>query len=87
MEAGSIKLSQGAGSHEAKFLSAANPGDEFALLVSERRCLRNGGTTPKHGFYQYTAAYDSKHRVELEKGKSARVYFEFKEMQEGEHCL
>lgn len=87
MEVGSIKLSQGAGSHEAKFLLAANPGDEFALLASERRCLRNGSPTPKHGFYQYTAAYDSKHRVELEKGKSARVYFEFKEMREGEHSL
>lgn len=87
MEAGSIKLSQGVGSHEATFLSAANPGDEFALLASERRCLRNGGSTPKHGFYQYTAVYDDKHLVELEKGKSARVYFEFKEMQEGDHCL
>ena len=33
MAAGSIKLSQGAGSHEAVFHSAANPGDEFALLA------------------------------------------------------
>lgn len=87
MGAGSVKLSQDAGSHEAVFLSAANPSDEFALLASERRCLRNGSPTAKHGFYQYTAAYDSKHRVELEKGKSARVYFEFKEMREGEHSL
>lgn len=87
MGAGSVKLFQDAGSHEAVFLSAANPSDEFALLASERRCLRNGSPTAKHGFYQYTAAYDSKHRVELEKGKSARVYFEFKEMREGEHSL
>ena len=87
MEAGSIKLSQGAGSHEAVFLSAANSGDEFALLASERRCLRNSSLTPKHGFYQYTAVYDDKHLVELEKGKSARIYFEFKEMMEGDHSL
>lgn len=87
MAEGSIKLSQGAGSHQATFLSSANAGDEFALLASQRQCLRNGNTTPKHGFYQYTAAYDDKHQVQLEKGKSARVYFEYKEMQEGEHSL
>lgn len=87
MKSGSIKLSQGAGSHEAIFLSAANSGDEFSLLASKRRCLRNGNSTPKNGFYQYTAVYDDKHLVQLEKGKSARVYFEFKEMQEGEHSL
>ena len=87
MAAGSIKLSQGAGSHEAVFLSAANPGDEFALLASQRQCLRNGNATPKNGFYQYIAVYDDKHLVELEKGKSARIYFEFNEMLEGEHSL
>lgn len=32
--AGSIELSLGAGAHKAKFLSAANAGDEFALLAS-----------------------------------------------------
>jgi hypothetical protein len=87
MAAGSIKLSQGAGAHRATFLSSAGAGDEFALLASQRKCLRNGVATPKDGFYQYTAAYDDKHQVELEKGKSARVYFEFIEMQEGDHSL
>lgn len=87
MAAESIKLSQGAGSHEAVFLSSANAGDEFALLASERLCLKNGSSTPKNGFYQYTAVYDDKHQVQLEKGKSARVYFEFKEMTEGDHSL
>lgn len=87
MAAGSISLLQGAGSHKATFLSAANAGDEFALLASERKSLRNGSATSKHGFYQYTAVHDDKHQVELEKGKSARVYFEFQEMQEGEHSL
>ena len=83
MAANSIKLSQGAGSHEAVFLSSVNAGDEFALLASQRKCLRNGNPTPKHGFYQYTAASDSKHQVTLEARKSARVYFEYIEMQEG----
>ena len=84
MQAGSISLSQGAGSHKVTFLSAVNAGDELALLASERLCLKNGSPTQKHGFYQYTAACDSKHQVKLEDRKSARVYFEYKEMLEGE---
>ena len=84
MRPGSISLSQGAGSHKAAFLAAANAGDEFALKASSRECLKNGTVTPKHGFYQYTAACDSKHQVKLEDRKSARVYFEYKEMLEGE---
>lgn len=87
MAAGSISLAQGAGSHKATFLAAANTGDEFALLASRRLCLRNGSATPKHGFYQYTAVHDDKHQVTLQKGKSARVYFEFQEMEEGEFPL
>jgi hypothetical protein len=84
MAAGSISLSQSAGSHKAVFRSAANAGDEFALKASTRQCLRNGSPTQKNGFYQYTAAQDSKHQVVLEERKSARVYFEYKEMLEGE---
>ena len=84
MRPGSISLSQGAGSHKAAFLAAANAGDELALKASSRECLKNGATTPKHGFFQYTAAHDSKHQVKLEDRKSARVYFEYKEMLEGE---
>ena len=84
MAAGSISLSQGAGSHKATFRSAANAGDEFTLKASTRQCLRNGSPTQKNGFFQYTAAQDSKHQVKLEERKSARVYFEYKEMLEGE---
>lgn len=83
MAAGSIELSLGAGAHKAKFLSAAKAGDEFSLLASSRQCLRNGAATKKDGFFQYTAAGDSKHPVSVEKGKSARIYFEFQEMQDG----
>lgn len=84
MAAGSIVLASGAGSHKAQFLAAASPGDEFALCASRRLCQRNSSATPKAGFYQYTAVHDCKHQVQVEQGKSARVYFEFREMKEGE---
>jgi hypothetical protein len=84
MEAGSVALSQGAGSHKTRFLAAANGGDELALLSSTRECLQNGSPTPKHGFFQYTAAHDSKHQVQLQERKSARVYFEYREMLKGQ---
>ena len=87
MAAGSIEVSQGEGSHKCRFMSAVNSGDEFTLKASARECLRNGRPTPKNGFYQYSAAYDSKHQVMLEDRKSARVYFEYKEMLAGEERL
>ncbi len=83
MAAGSIELSLGAGAHKAKFLSAASAGDEFALLASRRECLKNGAATKKDGFFQYSAAGDSKHPVKVEQGKSAKLYVEFQEMQDG----
>lgn len=83
MAAGSMELSLGAGAHKAKFLSAASAGDEFSLLASSRECLRNGAVTKKDGFFQYSAAGDSKHPVTVEQGKSARLYVEFQEMQDG----
>lgn len=84
MEAGSISLSQGMGSHGCVFLAAANAGDEFALKASTRESLKNGVAAPKDGFYQYTAAHDSKHQIKAEDRKSARVYFEYREMLKGE---
>jgi len=84
MAAGSIQVSQGAGSHKCKFKAAASANDEFALKANSRQCLRNGNPTPKSGFFQYPAAYDSKHQITLEKGKSARVYLEYTEMMESE---
>ena len=83
MAAGSIEISQGMGEHKVRFLDSVNAGDELALLASARRCLKNGSPARKEGFYQYSAAWDSKHMVKLEEGKSARVLFEFQEMQEG----
>lgn len=83
MAAGSIQLSQGAGAHRVKFKEVASPGDTFSLLASTRQCLKNGNPTDKEGFFQYTASGDSKHVVKLEDRKSARLLFEFQEMQEG----
>jgi hypothetical protein len=83
MAAGSIELSQGMGAHKVRFLDSVNAGDELALKASTRQCIKNGSPTRKDGFYQYSAAWDSKHAVKLEEGKSARVLFEFQEMQDG----
>ena len=83
MAAGSIELSQGMGAHKVMFLDPVNAGDELALKASTRQCLKNGSPTRKDGFYQYSAAWDSKHMVKLEERKLARVLFEFQEMQEG----
>ena len=51
MSAGSIVISQGAGSHKATFLDAASAGGIFSLLGSTRECLKNGAATAKDGFY------------------------------------
>jgi hypothetical protein len=83
MAAGGIELSQGMGAHKVRFLDPASTGDELALKASTRQCLKNGSPTRKDGFYQYSAAWDSKHMVKLEERKSARVLFEFQEMQDG----
>lgn len=84
MAAGSISLSQGMGSHKVSFDAAMSAGDELALKASTRECLRNGSPTPKRGFFQYTAAHDSKHLVKLEDRKSVRVFFEYREMLKGD---
>lgn len=84
MNAGSITLSLGAGAHKATFTDFAKAGDELALLASSRQCLKNGVVTSKDGFFQYSAAGDSKHPVTVEEKKSARLYVEFQEMEDGE---
>lgn len=63
MAAGSISVALGAGAHKAAFPAAVSAGDELALLASSRKCLLNGSPTEKRGFFQYTAAGDSKHPV------------------------
>lgn len=84
MKSGSVSLALGAGAHKATFTDAANAGDELSLLASTRQCLKNGSATSKDGFFQYSAAGDSKHPVAVEEKKSARLYVEFQEMEDGE---
>lgn len=83
MAAGSVKLCQGVGGQRVSFPSALKAGDDLALLASTRECTRNGAPERKDGFYQYSAAWDSKHNVEVKSGKSARVLFEMQEMEDG----
>ena len=82
MAAGSISLALGEGAHKAAFPTAVRGGDELALLASARQCLKNGDPTEKRGFFQYSAAGDSKYPVTLEPRKSARLLFRFQEMRE-----
>lgn len=83
MAAGSVQLAQGVGGQKVTFPNALSAEDDLALLASVRECTRNGVTEPKEGFYQYSAAWDSKHKVTLEDSKSARVLFELQQMTDG----
>ena len=83
MAAGSVQLCQGVGGQRVSFPNAIAAEDDLALLASTRECTKNGAAEKKEGFYQYSAAWDSKHKVTLESGKTARVLFEMQEMQDG----
>ena len=83
MAAGSVQLAQGVCGQKVTFPNALSAEDDLALLASVRECTRNGVTEPKVGFYHYSAAWDSKHKVTLEDGKSARVLFELQQMTDG----
>ena len=74
---------EGVGGQKVSFPNAMNAEDDVALLASTRECTRNGSPEKKEGFYQYSAAWDSKHRVTLAEGKTARILFEMQEMQDG----
>ena len=83
MVAGSVRLAQGMGGQKAVFPEAVKAEDDIALLASTRECKKNGAPAKKEGFYQYSAAWDSKHKVTLESGKTARLLFSMQETQEG----
>ena len=83
MAAGTVRIAQGVGGQKVSFPDAVNAEDDIALLAESRECTRNGTAFKKDGFYQYSAAWDSKHKVELESGKTARLLFTMQEMQEG----
>lgn len=83
MAAGTVSLCQGVGGQIAVFPNSMNAEDDVALLASTRECTKNGNPEKKEGFYQYSAAWDSKHKVTLPEGKTVRVLFEMQEMQDG----
>lgn len=83
MSAGSVSLCQGVGGQRVSFPNALKAEDDLALLASTRECTKNGVPEKKEGFYQYSAAWDSHHKVKVEDGKSARVLFEIQQMQDG----
>lgn len=83
MEAGSVTLAQGVGGQKATFPNSMRAGDDVALLASTRECKKNGVKEKKEGFYQYSAAWDSKHIVSLPQGKSAQLLYSMQEMDDG----
>lgn len=83
MAGGSITLAQGVGGQKASFPNAMYAGDDVALLASTRECTRNGQKGKKDGFFQYSAAWDSKHIVSLPQGKSAQLLYTMQEMEDG----
>lgn len=83
MAAGTVRLAQGVGGQRAVFPEAVKAEDDIALLATTRESTKNGAPAKKEGFYQYSAAWDSKHKVTLESGKTARMLFTMQEMQEG----
>lgn len=83
MEPEKIRVAQGEGAHAAVFAEAVAPGDTLALLATQRQSLKNGQSTAKHGFYQYSAAHDGKHPITLQERCSARLYVEYRETKEG----
>ena len=87
LAAGSVSLSQGIGGQKVPFPNALKAEDALALLASTRECTKNGVPEKKEGFYQYSAAWDSHHKVKVEDGKSARVLFEIQQMQDGDISL
>lgn len=87
MDGGSVTLAQGVGGQKATFPNAMNAGDDVALLASSRECMRNGAKEKKYGFFQYSAAWDSKHIVSLPQGKSAQLLYSMQEMDDGGELL
>ena len=87
MAAGTVRLAQGVGGQRVVFPEAVKAEDDIALLASTRECTKNGAPAKKEGFYQYSAAWDSKHKVTLERGKTARLLFTMQEMQGGDEVL
>ena len=87
LSAGELELAQGVGGQKSSFPFALAADDDVAILASTRECTHNGNAAVKEGFYQYSAAWDSKHRVTLPQGKTARLLFTMQEMNDGGEIL
>ena len=87
MAGGSVTLAQGVGGQKATFPNTMYAGDDVALLASTRECTRNGVKETKYGFFQYSAAWNSKHIVSLPQGKSAQLLYSMQEMDDGGELL
>ncbi len=84
LEKDTLALAQGVGGQKVKFPNQIKKDDELALLSSTRNCTKNGTAEPKEGFYQYTAAWDSKHIVSIPNGKCVQALFSFTETDVGD---
>ena len=80
---GSVTLAQGVGGQWAHFPGALLAGDELEVDALNRPATKNGQPFTKEGFYQYSAAWDSKHIVDVGEKKSARLLFTLQEMEDG----
>lgn len=87
MAGGSVTLAQGIGGQKASFPAALAKDADLALLASTRECTLNGHKAVKDGFFQYSAAWDSKHIVSLPQGKSAQLLYSMQEMDDGGELL
>ena len=84
MEGGSVSLAQGVGGQKVSFPGAVPAEADLALLASHTAVYEEwAARRKKRAFNQYSAAWDSKHKVTLPEGKTARVLFEMQEMQDG----
>ena len=83
MSAGTIELAQGVGGQRVRFPMAVKKDEDVSLYATTRECKKNGVPAKKDGFYQYSAAWDSKHIVKVENGKTARLLYTMQEMQDG----
>lgn len=68
---GQFPSARGVGGQKVSFPNAVPAEADLALLASTRQCTKNGSPEKKEGFYQYSAAWDSKHKVTLPEGKTA----------------
>lgn len=87
LAAGEMQLAQSVGGQRASFPFAVATDDDVAILASTQECTHNGNPAVKEGFYQYSAAWDSKHRVTLPLEKTARLLFSMQEMDDGGEIL